>query len=86
MGSGSNNNKKQTRSRQVKSKDSEKRSVGTIIIACEKGTCMKHTEADLKDFKVVGVENSYLQATRKENGIEGWEKVATNCWSCGGEF
>ena len=79
------NKNKRRSSRKVKN-NAEKKSVGVTIIGCEKGMCNKHTIADVEDFEVTEIGVGYDQATRREKEDEGWERVAANCWGCGGEF
>ena len=66
--------------------DQGKGRVGTDVVCCAKGKCMKHTEADWEDLVEQFVENSYLKKTRQNNKEMGWEDVAENCWGCGKMF
>ena len=60
--------------------------VGTEVVCCAKGECMKHTQADWDDLVDQYIENNCLKKTRQDNKELGWENVAENCWGCGKMF
>ena len=57
-----------------------------FVACCPKGKCGRHTAADLVDLKETYITKGCLKATRKKDGDEGWQNVASNCWECGNEF
>ena len=86
----SNHGKKEDERRRRRSSrtsnDQGKGRVGTEVVCCATGKCMKHTEADCENLVDQFIENKHLKKTRQDNKEMGWEDVAENCWGCGKMF